>query len=55
MHALLDPDEPVDIGPATGLVYCRRCGFLLRSDSHGETLVSGARCRPAPITLREHR
>lgn len=47
------PAPPITLGGSTGLVYCKRCGYLLSSDSRGDAVGASKLCRNVRITGRD--
>lgn len=46
------PDVPDSLGVTGGLVYCKRCGVLLASESRGVIDRSGRPCRVVKVVMR---
>lgn len=53
-HTTHDPADPQQVGWRTGMVYCRACGALLRSErGPGTSPRVLAECRPVAAGFRE--
>jgi hypothetical protein len=46
------PAPPKTLGASTGLIYCKRCGYLLSSDARGVASGAAKACKNVRITLR---
>jgi hypothetical protein len=45
------PADALDIGLGKGLVYCKQCGWLLRSQQRGDTPRASQPCSGSPLEL----